>query len=348
MEGEFRRDNHYVPCLSLRRFAGSDGRLSTYRTLVSHGHIPFWQERSVKAVGYHSHLYTRIKGDDETDEIEKWLECEFESPAEEPLQKVTSDARLAPQDWRHLVRFLAAQDVRTPARFIENLPRWNADATRLLNSTVKGALQKLEAAKRAGESITQPNVSNSEYLPFRATAEIKPDETTGQLKAEVVVGRGLWLFSIRHTLTKTLNVLHEHQWTILKPPEGLSWFTSDKPVVRLNFRGVGDYDLKGGWGVSGGEILLPLGPRHLLYTQIGCRPPRRGEVVSRGLAETIRRLLAENAYRMIFAQSRDEDVPALRPRVVNEKLFRHEQEGRRKWHEEQTAAERKLMGSVGT
>lgn len=92
--------------------------------------------------------------------------------------------------------------------------------------------------------------------------------------------------------------------------------------------------------------MLPLGPRHLLYTQIGHRPPPRGEVVSQSLAKTIRRLIAENAYRMIFAEMRDVEVPVLRPRIVDAGLYRQEQEGWRKWHEEQTAAEVKLMRSV--
>ena len=300
---EFHRDNHYVPCVYLRRFAGTDGRIITYRTLVPHVEVPIWRDRSIEAVAYHSHLYTRIVAETETDEIERWLDREFESPAEEPLRKATSDAQLKPQDWRCLVRFLAAQDVRTPARFIENLPRWNADVPRLLDTTVRGVMQKLEAAKKSGEPVSPSKGENSEYLPFRATANIKPGENTGQLKAEVVVGRGLWLFSIRHTLTKTLNVLHEHEWTILKPPDDLDWFTSDKPVVRLNYRTPGDYDFKGGWGNSGAEIMLPLGPRHLLYTQIGRRPPPRGEVVSQGLAKTIRRLIAENAYRNDLRQN---------------------------------------------
>jgi hypothetical protein len=51
---------------------------------------------------------------------------------------------------------------------------------------------------------------------------------------------------------------------------------------------------------------------------------------------------------MIFAESEDKDVPALRTRIVDEKLFRREQETWREWHQQQTTAERKLMGSAGT
>lgn len=84
---EFHRDNHYVPCVYLRRFAGTDGRIVTYRTLVPHVEVPIWRDRSIKAVAYHSHLYTRIVAETETDEIERWLDREFEAPAEEPLEK---------------------------------------------------------------------------------------------------------------------------------------------------------------------------------------------------------------------------------------------------------------------
>jgi hypothetical protein len=71
-------------------------------------------------VAYYSHLYTRIAAGEESDEVEKWLDREFEGPAEESLHKATSEARLTPDDWRRLVCFLAAQDVRTPARFAEH------------------------------------------------------------------------------------------------------------------------------------------------------------------------------------------------------------------------------------
>ena len=161
---------------------------------------------------------------------------------------------------------------------------------------------------------------------------------------EVVAGRGLWLFSIKHLLTRTLKVLHEHRWSILAPPDGLSWFTSDDPVMRLNYYANGSYDFKGGWGNPGTKILLPLSPRHLLYAKVGERPPRRGEKVSGPLGDMIRRFTAEHAHRMIFAASPDEEVPSLRPRTENQDMFRSEAEQWRKWHDEQTAAERKLRG----
>ena len=68
------------------------------------------------------------------------------------------------------------------------------------------------------------------------------------LKGEIIAGRGLWLFSIRHSLRQTAKVLHQHKWTILRPPEGLSWFPGDDPVIRLNYYKRGKYDFRGGRG----------------------------------------------------------------------------------------------------
>ena len=130
------------------------------------------------------------------------------------------------------------------------------------------------------------------------------------------------------------------------PPDDLSWFTSDDPVVRLNYYGNGTYDFKGGWGNPGTEIFLPLSPRHLLYTKVGAYPPRRGSIVPCAKADMIRRFIAEHAHRFIFAASADIEVPGLRPRIVDAALLRDEREQWSRWNEDQTSAERSLTRTV--
>lgn len=119
----FRRDNHYVPCGYLKRWAARDGRVWTYRILVPHPAVHQWKPSSPRGVAYHSHLYTRLVAGRETDEVEKWLDSEFEAPAQEAIEKATSHGRLTPDDWERMLRFLAAQDVRTPAWFDEQFKR---------------------------------------------------------------------------------------------------------------------------------------------------------------------------------------------------------------------------------
>jgi hypothetical protein len=112
---------------SLKRWSTPQNKIWTYRTLVSHAQVGLWRERSTKGVAFQEHLYTQIVDGRESADIEEWLDKEFEAPAEEALDKATSDERLTPDDWRILVGFLAAQDVRTPTRLSEALQRWESE-----------------------------------------------------------------------------------------------------------------------------------------------------------------------------------------------------------------------------
>jgi hypothetical protein len=343
-EAYFRRDNHYVPCVYLKRWTFSPNRVWAYRLLVSHENVPVWKPSSIRGVAYHSYLYTRIAAGLESDEIEQWLEREYETPEEEVLQKATSDGQLTPSDWRVLVRFLAAQDVRTPARLVEFLQRWYGSLQTLLEETMQKSVQKLEAMKARGEEIPMGQSPLVEYFPLRITTEIQPGQEFGTIRAETVLGRGLWLFSIKHLLTRTADILHQHRWTILLAPEGVKWFTSDDPVIRLNYQDSEHYDFGGGWGREGTDIFMPLSPRHLLFTQVGKRPPQRGTQLSLDKAKMILRFIAEHAHRFIFADEQDPNVPILRPRTVSSDLLRNETAQWLRWHEEQTVAERNLAG----
>jgi hypothetical protein len=137
----------------------------------------------------------------------------------------------------------------------------------------------------------------------------------------VVVGRALWFYTMKHTLTSTVKVLHGHKWAILQAPAGLGWFTSDDPGTCLNFRLESDYDFRGGWNRAGGNILFPLSPRHLMFTQIGASsyssrvPPRHD-------ARLFRRMIAEHAHRRIYSFAEDGKIPQLKPCVVDAKLSR--------------------------
>lgn len=344
IKNSFHGDNHYVPNVYLKTWSSTNKRVWTYRILVSHEKVPLWKSNSIRGIAYRAHLYTSLVAGKESDEIEKWLDREFEAPAEESLQKVTSDAQLNDRDWQRLALFLAAQDVRTPARLQENLRRWTAMLPDLIEKTLRESVKKLEGARVSGQAIAVPETTPKNYIPFRLTTEFDPGKATGKLKGETIAGRGLWLFNIRRLLSKTAHVLTKHRWTILTPPSGIKWFTSDDPVIRLNFHSYEKYDFKGGWGSKGTEIMLPLSPRHLLYTQVGHRPPRRGTELPREKAMMICRFIAEHAHRMIFAEEQDYTIPILRPRTVSAQLFQDEEKQWQKWHDEQTEAERALMG----
>jgi hypothetical protein len=337
--------NHYVPSVYLKNFANRQGKVSVYRLLVAHPSVRRWQRLSPRGIAYHSHLYTRIVSGTESDEVEEWFGREFETPAEEALERATHDRRLTPAHWASLIRFAAAQDVRTPARLMEEMAEWPKTIPPLLDRVLRGSAAKLEQAKRSGIPIQASPMPFSEYVPLRLHKEVGPGEAMGQLRLETVAGRGLWLFGLRHLLTSTIKVLLEHHWTIIQPHNDFTWFTSDDPVIKLNFNSPTEYDLKGGWGSKRTEILLPLGPKHLLYAQVGLRPPARGTTLRFEHTLILRRIIAEHAHRMIFAAEPSPDVTEFRPRLVDSDLVRSEREQWQRWHREQMSAEQALAGN---
>lgn len=336
------KDNHYVSQGYLKQWEGSAGKVFAYRLLVSHAKVPAWEEKSTKSIGFQEHLYTQYVAGSESDEIERWFSKEFETPAEGALQKVLGNEQLSPEDWRLLVRYLAMHDVRTPARLAEYLSTIPALTSNSLSGILSQLPTKLAEMKRSGVGPPAPSEENV-LFPLRVTTEIKDGEELGTLRAETHVGRASWLWAIRHVLNKTANVLHSHRWTVMRPSNGMSWFTSDKPVIRLNYYGPEKYDFKGGWARNGGEIIFPLGPQHMLYTRIGHRPPTRGSRFSPEQTQLLRRLIAEHAHRYVFAQAEDADLPTLRPRTVDPAIFNSEKEQWEKWHSEQTESERYLF-----
>jgi hypothetical protein len=335
--------NHYVPRLYLKRWAASDGKAFVYRLLVSHENVHLWKRSSLDGIGYHQNLYTRVLGGAETDEIEEWFSRNIETPAEEPIAKATSDGRLTPNDWDCLIRFLAAQDVRTPARMMEFLARQTKELPEAIDGVLQSAVSELTAAKRKGQMVERPPSDVALGFPSRVTTEFEPGAEMGALKVETVVGRSLWLWSLKRLLTHTYHVLRAHAWTIVRPPVGMNWVTSDNPVVKLNYYADGRYDFKGGWGKQGGEILMPLGPQHLLLTHIGGRPPWiKGQRVPESYALAFQRFTIENAHRYVYGSAADPFVDKTRPRVVNAEAFESEAIQWKRWGKEQSDAERDL------
>lgn len=343
---QFHRDNHFVPRVYLKGWTGADEKIATYRLLVPHEKFPMWRRHSTRALAYHSYLYTQTASGVENDEIEKWLNQDFEGPAEEPLRKARAGARMSRDDWKHLIRFVAAQDLRTPAYFWEQAKRVDERYPDLMRSTLETALKERERAANTG----RPAIHNSlpaeqrKGLPLKVTVQRDPSGG-GEIHAAILRGRRFWHWTIQRHLTKNIPALLEHRWTILAPAKGFTWFTSDNPVVKLNFNSLEDYNFNGGWGSPGTEIFLPIDPEHLLFTHIGApRARQRGERMTKAETELIRRFTAEHAWRLIMAPYPDDEVQELRLRKADRDIFDDEHEQWANWHQQQTEAEREFEG----
>lgn len=337
---ELRKDNHYVPKLYLKQWAHK-GQISTYRLLVPSENVPLWKEQSLKGIAYHQHLYTYLAGQEETDEFERWLDSEFESPAEEAIRRVIQEDRMFPEHWRRLVRFAVALDLRTPARLREFIRRQSETLQTLMDETIQRSVNEMEEAVRRNKPLPISSVESDALSLFKISIEALPSGG-GQVKAETIVGRRLWIWQMRHLLTKTLGRIPIHRWTILHAPAGMSWPTSDNPLIRLNFHDSSNYDFGGGWAVKNGDILLPLSPRHLLYTCIGNQVWARGTTLDTRTARLIRKIIIEHADRYVFAQE-PSDIHLIRPRQVCPTTYKNERYAWKNWHIDQCQAEIELQ-----
>ncbi|MBA3073528.1 MAG: DUF4238 domain-containing protein [Anaerolineae bacterium] len=335
-------DNHYVPKLYLKQWSDDGLHIWAYRLLVSNENVPEWYHRSLEKTAFLRDLYTEIENEEEIDEFEKWLESEFENPVQESIRKVLKDNPLSSGDWEKLASFLGAQDLRTPQSYLESTDRWKRTLPDLMEKTLNDSVRKLENKGLMKNIKNSPNDDfnfYNEVLEINVVKSSESENGQGYVKAEVTVGRKFWLQSQRFALTKTIKALKEHKWCIVHPAHGHQWFTSDNPVIKLNDYGNGTYDLKGGWGRKGGNIIMPISPRHLLFTQIGDDLPDRRTLTS-DQTRHFQRIIAERAFRWLYARESLAIIPKIRSRLVDPEAYKFEEEQWRNWHKIQKQAEK--------
>lgn len=340
--------NHFVPQSYLKRWENPSHKVYVYKTLVSHTNVAIWKPYSASAIAFHKHLYTQVLNGEESDELENWFSEEFESPANEVIDKATNDRRLSKADWSILIRFLAAQDVRTPVRMLEHLRRAGQSMSDTLQSVLDELKEKLESKDLSFIKQYDTSEKIPALLPLKVTTEFEEGKDTGILKAETYIGRSTWIHSIRHVLEHTEKVLHTHQWTIVKPAKGYYWFTSDNPVLKLNYTNKNNYDLLGGWGKLKGNIIFPIGPEHAMFVQIGDKPIPKGARLNVNQTIEFRKLIAENSHRMIFSHYEDNEIITLKKRVVDAELLRSEKDEMQNWHSKNAEMEREYFKSKPT
>ena len=81
------KNNHYVPCMYLKRFQSKPGWIYRYDLLVPIASCPVWVEKPIERVASATHLYTFLEDGVEADTHERWLNSEYETPAEEAIDR---------------------------------------------------------------------------------------------------------------------------------------------------------------------------------------------------------------------------------------------------------------------
>jgi hypothetical protein len=335
------RASHYVPQAVLRRWSVDGNNVYSYRVLVSRAEVPEWESKPVRGVALQQDLYTVFSGGQEVDEFEQWINTEYEAPGLEAIDRLINASRLTPADWSAIARFVAAQDLRTPLNFLESRKRWAQQIPAILDECLHDAVEELVSLR--SKSTAVPPRPGPNELGRLLRVHIEPGTETNSdqalIRAQITVGRSLWIASMHLLLQGAANVLCEHRWSVAEPHGNEEWVMTDHPVLRLNCYGSGNYDFGGGWDNPGSEIMMPLSHRHLLYVQVGQRARNRFSF-SREDTRTVQRLIVERAHRWVFAREPVLWVSQVKPRVVNQDAFLAEQNAWKHWHEEELRAEK--------
>lgn len=336
--------NHFVPSSYLRSWTGNNNKLWQYALLVSHENVPYWAPKNPSETSYREHLYTQDIDGRLSDDLENWFAREIENPAARVLVKVANGDHLTDAERGTLLRFTALQDIRTPARLIEHIKRTRQTIKPIMEDVLDKAAAQIEAGTIPEQSSPAHSVDGPGRSAFPANVVVKPssDPDKALLGVEVTPGRATWLYSLPGLLKEAESAFRQHRWKIMKPAKGYVWPTSDNPVIRLNYYNDEHYDFKGGWDREGGDILFPLTPRHLLFTNIGQKSPPAKSRFDEDVTRRIIKVISQSAHRTIFTAKRDALVCELRPREVNDPKYRREQEEWRSWHDEQSQVEREL------
>ena len=327
---ETRVNNHYVPECYLKHWADGEGKVQVFKTLVRHAQVPVWRKFSTSSVAHQKNLYTQIIAGKARDDLERWFDTKFESPASIVLDKVTNEAELSRKDWSILIQFLTAQDVRTPFRMLEHLNLLEKIFPEEFKNMLETVTEELEEFKHLN-ILAGNSAKDLPSFPLKITPQPSGGSNAINLKVETYAGRSTWIHSIKHLLTETSLILHKHKWTIIKPSKGYFWPTSDNPVAKINYYKPGNYDLRGGWGVENGNILFPIAPEHAMFVQIGRKPIQKNKRVSEDLTKELIQIITTNAHRSIFCNQINEEIPAIRPREVNSDKCDKERKAIQRW-----------------
>lgn len=335
-------DNHYVPQFYLKLWSNNGNTVRTYNGVVSNEGMPYWHNASIKQIACNKDFYTQVVDGAEDDSFENFLESEHEASSVPVFEKVIEGQKITSEEIEILVSFLAAQYVRTPAWY-----HWVTDRfSKAFHPTLKDVVQKVEKAYKAGTLPADPShrldgTLVNENDMFDIPLKLSLDKENSAIKAETLVSRALYLSSAKHTLLTTANVLHDHNWRIFETPDGVLLPTSDNPVIRLGYSSEETYSLNEGIGKKNANIILPLSPRYMLFTQIGQSKKELDQLdFSLGTYRFLIKIIIENATRYVFAKKEIPEINTLRPRLVDPEYFKELKRTREEWNSMNVGLER--------
>lgn len=332
--------NHYVPQFYLKNWSQDGINIFVYSLLVSDSRIPYWSCKNIKSTAVWNDFYTRNEGQKAIDDFEKWFDKEFESPAKNVIDSLKNNHNLNKDESEVISRFVASQHLRTPARLNDILTLGRS----LMPRTLDDVLHRVSKQLRENPDImnTQPKTSEeTELLPIKISLD-SIDEDTSKVKVESYVGKGYYLFALKHLLTKSVKAMYKHKWHVIHSSDDISFPTSDDPVICMNYNSEREYDFRGGWDKNNGNIIMPISPTQILVTEIGSKMSFAQLDYSAYWSQFFRKIIIEHAYRYVYAIKPQKGMLAINPRIVNATIYEAEKDVMAGWHDEQMNAEAQL------
>lgn len=323
-----KRHNHYVPEMYLNNWA-QNKRVYTYQLLTSHENVPVWEPKAVKNSASIDNLYVRQSKGKEADDFEDFFMRYYETPAKDPLTKACTSQHMSSEDWWKLIDFVAAQIVRTPAYYFK-IHGIHKNAMPEILDTLASNLSTIPKEEIKNHSKQE---KKEELIPLSVhKTGIKPDDEHTVIEIQTVIGKSMWLRSIKYLLSEGSPILHRHKWSIITAAERIKWPTSDDPVICLNHTGPGEYNFQGKWGQPGAELIMPISPTKALYTQVGSKQPPR-IALDHDQSVLVKQIIVEHAFMFVYASEEDDDIPTIRPRIVDRNEYERVDKEYKEWYD---------------
>ncbi|MDD3241855.1 MAG: DUF4238 domain-containing protein [Bacilli bacterium] len=319
------RNNHFVSQMYLEAWQNSNNKVMVYDLLVPDDKVPIWSSKSIRSVASIDSLFVRLNNNIETDDIEKWFATEYESPAKEALNKAINEERISVDEWHKLINFVACHIVRTPDFLVKILETAKRDCAPIFEEEIESISRFSEETIK--ESIKNMKIDiNMDLFPIKCV-DVGDDETglNRLIKVETIFGKQFYLWIMKHLLEKTSKILHKHKWGIITINDKVILPTSDSPVICLNYNNENDYNFGGGWGKENSNIIFPISPNKILYTQVGikCKPRMK---VNYKMSLVFKKIIVEHSYRKVISNFKDEEITKIKPRHIDLKEFIREKE----------------------
>ena len=338
MSQNISRRNHYIPQFYLRNWSLDGKTIQTYSILVSNANVPYWTKQSIKNTAVWNDFYTRSVGDEELDDFEHWFDREFERPAKPIFDKLLNGERLLREEIRILSRFVFAQYCRTPSGYFRLIEQ-NAEK---FSDTIDDICRKSNRASRRKlqRSVLSPTINAGKGdVPF--PLKVTLDKEKRRVEVKTIMGKGVYLHGLKHLLTSKVEVAERLDWQVLHAADGISFPTSDDPVICLDCNNEG-YSFGGGWGKKHSNILMPISPKLILFSEVGEKGVRPDLDYSPAYSRLFREIIIRHAHRYVYADRPQRGMLALNARVVDREMYEREQRSIAGWHAENIRAEQSL------